>query len=95
MQAVQESAPVSPPAPVAPVVEESVAPAPAREAPRDDLTLIHGIGQATQRRLNDAGIWTFAQLAAADEEQLRESIGQVGRIAKVDEWITLAREMTG
>jgi len=92
-RAVHKKAPVSPPP-----VEEPVAPTapPATTvASQDDLTLIHGIGQATQHRLNEAGVLTFAQLAAADEEQLRQAIGQVGRIAKVDEWITLAREMTG
>lgn len=92
---VEAPAPVSPPAPVASVAEVSVAPDLTAATPRDDLTLIHGIGHATQRRLNEAGIWTFVQLAAADEEQLRQTLGQLGRLAKVDEWIALAREMTG
>lgn len=36
----------------------------------DDLTAISGLGTASARRLNEAGITTFAQLAALSPEQV-------------------------
>ena len=38
----------------------------------DDLESIQGIGPAYARRLNDAGILTFAELAKADPDNLRQ-----------------------
>ncbi len=37
----------------------------------DDLTVIEGIGPKIQRMLNEHGIYTFEDLAAADPEELR------------------------
>jgi predicted flap endonuclease-1-like 5' DNA nuclease len=38
----------------------------------DDMELLQGIGPAYARRLNEAGITTFAQLAEADPDEIRE-----------------------
>jgi predicted flap endonuclease-1-like 5' DNA nuclease len=65
------------------------------EAAPDDLTLIHGIGAGMKERLNEAGIHTFVQLAHRDPGTLRESLGDVGRLAKVESWIEQARDMAG
>lgn len=41
----------------------------------DDLTQIQGIGPAYARRLNDNGIFSFAQLAGVDPDELQEMTG--------------------
>lgn len=49
-----------------------IAEAPAAPAVIDDLTIIEGIGPKINGLLQAAGITTFAQLADADVERLRE-----------------------
>jgi predicted flap endonuclease-1-like 5' DNA nuclease len=74
-------APAEEAAPVAEAVAEP-APAPAEEAAPavetaaapDDLTLIEGIGPKSAAALNQAGITTFAQVAAMTAEQLEQTI---------------------
>ncbi len=46
-----------------------------------------------QDRLNRAGITTYAQLAEAKPEQVREVLGKLLRGAKVEAWISQAREL--
>ena len=58
----------------------------------DDLTLLRGIGEATQNRLRLAGIRTFAQLADAGPGDVRKALGDALRGAKVDDWIAEARK---
>ena len=57
------------------------------ESPTDDLTVIRGIGIATQDRLYRAGIKSFSQLAKASPEKVREVLGISARGAKVESWI--------
>jgi predicted flap endonuclease-1-like 5' DNA nuclease len=61
-----------------------------KKQPPDDLTTIQGIGPATARRLNEAGITTFAQVAEADPASLREITG----VTRWDpaQWIVQAKE---
>ena len=55
--------------------------------PPDDLKRIEGIGPKIASLLQDAGITTFAQLAAADVERLREILDAVNlRIANPTTW---------
>lgn len=77
------------------------APAPTRdrgEGPdnpaRDDLTVIRGIGIATQDRLYRAGIKSFSQLAGSSPEKLREILGNLARGAQVETWIAEAAGLT-
>ena len=59
-----------------------------------DLTLIEGIGPAISRVLNEAGIVTFAQLAGAAADRLREILDAAGprfRIAQPASWPQQAR----
>jgi len=42
------------------------------EQVRDDLKVINGIGPAYEARLNEAGIFTYAELAQQNPEQLRQ-----------------------
>lgn len=61
----------------------------------DDLTRISGIGPVLGRRLNEAGIRSFAQIAAwqeADVEAFGELLSASGRIEK-DDWIGQARKL--
>lgn len=51
----------------------------ARESEADDLTTINGIGPTFARRLNEAGVFTFAQLASL-------SPGEVVAHTHVAEW---------
>lgn len=63
------------------------------EPNRDDLTKIEGIGRKMAAALNDAGIFTYAQLAEATEEKLREAIQKAGmRLApSISTWAKQAR----
>ena len=63
------------------------------EDPVDDLTVIQGIGITIQNRLNQAGITTYAQLAEAKPEQVRGVLAKSSRGAKVEAWISEAREL--
>ncbi|MEI6451084.1 MAG: polyhydroxyalkanoate depolymerase, partial [Actinomycetes bacterium] len=84
------------PEPVAVVAEpepEPVAP-PKPKATRDDLTRIRGIGEGMQTRLNEIGIFSFAQLVSTSVPKIREALGDVGRMARIDEWIDQAQELS-
>ena len=59
----------------------------------DDLTVIRGIGIATQNRLNVSGIKSFSQLAKASAEDVWRILGARSRGAKVEDWIAQARRL--
>jgi predicted flap endonuclease-1-like 5' DNA nuclease len=85
------------PAPEAGEPEAALPPAPSEpqaSAPANDpLIEINGIGPSTQERLYEAGIKTFAELAAADAETLRTIAGSaVTRRYDVEDWIEEARQ---
>ena len=65
----------------------------ASEAAEDDLTAIRGIGAATQKCLNAAGIRSYAQLAEADPEDVRQALNKRQENTKVERWISRAREL--
>ena len=65
----------------------------ASEAPKDDLTAIRGIGAATQKCLNAAGIKSYAQLAEADPVDVRQALNKRQKNTKVERWISRAREL--
>ena len=56
----------------------------------DDLTQISGIGPAYARRLNEAGITTFADLANLSPEEVRKATSVTGGQADPAEWIAEA-----
>jgi len=66
------------------------------EAPGDDLKVIHGIGPALERRLQQHGIRNYQQLADLNKEELA-SIAQKLAIApnraERDNWIQQARDL--
>ena len=59
----------------------------------DDLTAIRGIGIATQNRLNTFGIKTYAQLAEASPDDLRETLRDRVSDAEINRWIAEARKL--
>lgn len=86
-------APKAEPAPTA-AAEPEAAPAPSApetepSAPdaADDLTIVEGIGPKIAGVLNDAGIHSFADLAATDVERLSEILAAANlRLAAPDTW---------
>jgi predicted flap endonuclease-1-like 5' DNA nuclease len=69
---------------------------PPRDAERDDLRRIRGIGPTMERLLNEQGIVTFRQLAVLSdpgiEELQRRLPGVSGRIRR-GQWIQQARDL--
>ncbi len=65
-------------------------PAPAAEEP-DDLTSVKGIGPVFSARLAEAGISTFAGLAAATAAAIAEKVG--ARESQVEDWIAQAADL--
>jgi predicted flap endonuclease-1-like 5' DNA nuclease len=59
----------------------------------DDLTVIRGIGPAIARKLDALGIRTFADLAAADPEDLAGKVASRPVTAsRVREWVAEAKK---
>jgi large subunit ribosomal protein L21 len=61
----------------------------------DDLSKIGGVGPVIVGKLNDAGITTFAQIAAwtdADVEAIEEKLSFKGRVGRED-WIAQAKDL--
>jgi large subunit ribosomal protein L21 len=84
-------------APEAPA-SEPVAEAAAATAGADDLTAIKGLGKVKAARLAEAGVTTFAQVAAWTDEDIAEvglqvntSPGQIKR----EEWVGQAKAKLG
>lgn len=60
---------------------------------RDRLQKIHGIGDVFTRRFNDAGVYTFAHLAALTPERAREIIKpEEWQAIEPEQWIAEARQ---
>ena len=66
---------------------------PADEMSSDDLTVIGGISIATQNRLYGAGIKSYARLAQASPEEVREILGRLARGADLEDWIAQAKKL--
>jgi predicted flap endonuclease-1-like 5' DNA nuclease len=71
---------------------EGPVPSQVEGAPADDLKRIEGIGPKISNVLQDAGITTYAQLAATDVHRLRQILDESGiRLANPDTWPEQAR----
>lgn len=73
---------------------EAAAPVAAAEG-ADNLKKLTGIGPALEKKLNSAGITTYAQIAALTDAQiadLEEQLSLAGRFAK-DGWVEQAKEL--
>lgn len=74
---------------------KKAAPAKAAAAGSDDLTQLKGVGPAYAKKLNEAGITSFAQIAALTPEgitELEEKLNASGRVER-DGWIEQAKEL--
>lgn len=74
---------------------EAAAPAAAAAEGADNLKKLTGIGPALEKKLNGAGITTFAQIAALTDAQiadLEEQLSLTGRFAK-DGWVEQAKAL--
>jgi predicted flap endonuclease-1-like 5' DNA nuclease len=59
----------------------------------DDMTVVKGIGPVYQWKLRDAGVNTYAQLAAADPEQLRRMLDiKDWQRVDIESWVEQARD---
>jgi predicted flap endonuclease-1-like 5' DNA nuclease len=69
---------------------------PVRSMPvvQDDLVVIKGIGPVIAGKLNQAGIYSFADLAALTPERLRELVGKmISQLADEEAIIEQARKL--
>jgi large subunit ribosomal protein L21 len=73
----------------APAAAKAEAPAAAPAAASDDLTKLTGVGPAAAAKLNDAGITSFAALAALSDEQ----IAAIETVKVKPEWVEQAKEL--
>lgn len=79
----------------APAKKAAKAEAPAAEAGADDLKQLSGVGPALEKKLLEADITTFAQIAAWTEEDVAamdEKLSFKGRIER-EGWIEQAKEL--
>lgn len=67
-----------------------------RTGEKNDLTAIEGIGPFLEKKLNDAGVFTYADIAAWDAEKIAEITTKIsffeGRIEK-DDWVGQAKKL--
>ncbi|MEM9668904.1 MAG: helix-hairpin-helix domain-containing protein [Pseudomonadota bacterium] len=86
------------PAPVAdeaPAAEVEAAPELATDTAGDDLKQLKGVGPVLAEKLNDAGIMSFAQIAALSPEEIadvEEKVGASGKFEK-EGWLEQAKEL--
>ena len=84
----------------APKKAEAKAEAPKKAAPKkaagnDDLKQLSGVGPALEKKLHEAGVTTFAQIAgwkAADITEMDEKLSFKGRIERED-WVEQAKKL--
>lgn len=69
--------------------------APAGRVAPDDLEIINGIGPVFARRLQEAGVRTFAELAATSPERLLEIVRSSPGLADPDSWRAQAAQLMG
>ena len=79
----------------APKAEKKAEAPKAAAAGADDLKLLSGVGPALEKKLHEAGVTSFAQIAAwtdADVEEFGEKLSFKGRIER-EGWIEQAKEL--
>ncbi|SNR61564.1 50S ribosomal protein L21 [Puniceibacterium sediminis] len=90
------SAPAAPVAAAPKAAKKAAAPkVAAAAAGGDDLKVLSGVGPALEKKLHDAGITTYAQIAAwtdADVEKFGELLSFKGRIER-EGWIEQAKDL--
>lgn len=79
----------APAAKAAPKAKAAKAAAPAAAAGSDDLTQLTGVGPAPAKKLEAAGLTTFAQIAALSEDD----IAGIDAVKIKPEWVEQAKEL--
>lgn len=82
-------------APAKKAEKKDAAPAKAADAAGDDLKQLSGVGPALEKKLHEAGVTTFAQIAAwteADIADMDEKLSFKGRIER-EGWVEQAKEL--
>ncbi|MCR9130431.1 MAG: 50S ribosomal protein L21 [Alphaproteobacteria bacterium] len=78
--------------------------APKKEAPKaaaatnDDLTQLTGVGPAFAKKLNEAGVTGFAQIAAWDAAEIDRLDGEISGLktkAEKGDWVAEAKKLAG
>lgn len=95
MAAVSGAGMVAAPVAAKPAAKKAAAPKAAAAAGGDDLKQLSGVGPALEKKLHDAGVTTFAQIAAwteADVAAMDEKLSFKGRIER-EGWIAQAAEL--
>ena len=77
--------------------------APKKDAPKaaaanDDLTQLTGVGPAFATKLNEAGVTSFAQIAAWNEAEIERLDGEISGLKTKTEkgdWVAEARKLAG
>lgn len=77
--------------------------APKKEAPKaaaanDDLTQLTGVGPAFAKKLNEAGVTGFAQIAAWDAAEIERLDGEISGLktkAEKGDWVAEAKKLAG
>lgn len=90
-----KAAKAAPKAESAPKAAPSAAAAPAGN---DDLTKLTGVGPAFAKKLNEAGVTSFAQIAAWDEAEIERLDGEVSGLkgkAEKGDWVAEAKTLAG
>ena len=91
----KKAAPQKETAPKAEKPKAEKAAAPAKSDGADDLKKLSGVGPALEKKLHEAGVTTFAQIAAwteADVAAMDEKLSFKGRIER-EGWIDQAKEL--
>ncbi len=89
IKAATGSAPAGAAAPAAKPAKKAEAKAEAPAAAADDLTKLNGVGPAAAKKLVEAGIESFAALAALSDEQ----IAAIETVKVKPEWVEQAKEL--
>ena len=89
LKAATGSAPAGETAPAAKPAKKAEAKAEAPAAAADDLTALTGVGPAAAKKLNEAGVESFAALAALSDEQ----IAAIETVKVKPEWVEQAKEL--
>ena len=79
-----------------PKAKAAKAEAPAAPASADDLTKLTGVGPAFAKKLNDAGVTSFAQIAAWDAAEIERLDGEISGLAgkaEKGDWVAEAKKL--
>ena len=63
-----------------------------RDGTADDLKVLTGVGPAMEKKMNDAGVYHFDQIAAWSEDEIAYMEDQLGARGKIADWAAEAKD---